>query len=945
MATMDFKDIMAAVDAASPSQKKKLAQKLKIGGASGGGGDYAAQAAGLDAYIKQLDKIAATEETIALKLKAKQEFAEAELNAIKQKIAEGKGINDDLFKELKAKQDALMLAEQEIDLIRQKAARVEEVLQASNQLGASIGNALAPFEKSPIFNFANLNMFVDAMQGGAAGMVDMVKSGFVGFIEGVIGGFIKAAFAVDEFESSIGRMTQQFFPDFEDGTATAREFAREMREGANEMANYYVTMEDYGEAAGNAWRNVSELAHQDADLQRSLAKSTSALMLWGASADDVSGAYQNLNKVVGMSLDEVGQSTIDIASLAVDINVPIDQIMSDLNNMLPSLAKLGPTAVDSFKDLAIQSKRTGLEIQKILNLTDQFDTFEGAAEMSGQLNAALGGNFVNAMDMMMETDPVARFEQMTDAIDQAGLSFDDMSYYQRQFFANAMGLESVQDLAMMMSGDMSALGSEVNMTQRDYEDMAEAAAKQATLQEKFDAALQKIMQTLVDDGLLDDLHQMFDDFREGEGPLVAIESAMKAVAEVFKMIAPIVLWLVEHPFFTMFVIGGMTAVNVVGAFVERIGSLKDRLTGANKAMSEGADAASNLAEEGGNLADRLSGGAEATEDLTTQLDEAQESMSGAQEQFEGLSETLTDTEVPDAGGITDIGDAAEDAGPKAGTASGGLMKMALAVLAIGAGIGLAALGMAQFVKAFEGFEADEIYAIATAIGVFLAGMILLVVGLLYFAPAALTAGAAFSPLAGVMLALGAAMLLAGIGMAMFVGSFKDMSADKITAIAGAIGMLGVAMLGAAAAVMAFGNPIAAAGLVVLTGVMLLLNMAIRDMLSVISGMDANILAPLGAIFSIMSEGVDGTVSSEFTEIARVLKDDMDFDDVSEMGEMLRELKSASDSVGTLARTSTSSSGNQSVQVELSLDAAATRALLNGEAVTAVGQLTQRGFGN
>jgi hypothetical protein len=936
---LDLKDIMAAVDAASPSDKKKLAQKLKIGGAGGGrGGDYAAQAAGLDAYIKQLDKVAATEETIALKLKAKQEFAEAELNVIKQKIAAGQA-DDTIFKDLKAKQDALLLAEQEIDLIRQKAARVEEVLQASNQLGASIGNALAPFEKSPIFNFANLNMFVDAMQGGAAGMVDMVKSGFVGFIEGVIGGFIKATFAVDEFESSIGRMTQQFFPKLTDSTDTAREFAREMREGANEMANYYVTMEDYGEAAGNAWRNVSELAHQDADLQRSLANSTSALMLWGASADDVSGAYQNLNKVVGMSLDQVGQSTIDIASLAVDINVPIDQIMSDLNNMLPSLAKLGPTAVDSFKDLAIQSKRTGLEIQKILNLTDQFDTFEGAAEMSGQLNAALGGNFVNAMDMMTETDPVKRFEQMTDAIDQAGLSFDDMSYYQRQFFANAMGLESVQDLAMMMSGDMSALGSEVNMTSRDYEDMAKAAAKQATLQEKFDAALQEIMQTLVEDGLLDDLHQMFDDFRQGKGPLVAIEGAMKAVAEVFKMIAPLITLMVENPIISLFIIGTITAINVVGAFVERIGTLRDRLGGTTDKMAE-------LSEEGGNLADRLNGGAEATDDFTTQLEEAGDQASGAQEDFENL---FTDTEPPDPEPITDFGDATEEAGGKGEAASGGLMKMAIAVLAIGAGIGLAAAGMALFVGAFEGFSTEQIYAIVAAIGVFLLGMALMVFVLLKFAPAALLAGgtmsAAFTPLALVMLSLGAAMLMAGAGMAIFVRSFKDMSAEKITAIAGAIGMLGIALLGAAAAVMAFGNPIATAGLATLTGVILLLNVALGTMVAQLSSLDANILAPLGAILTVMSEGVDSTVSSEFTEIARVLKDDMDFDDISDMGEMLRELKSASDSVGTLARTSTSSSGNQSVQVELSLDAAATTALLNGEAVTAIGQLTQSGFGN
>ena len=32
-----------------------------------------------------------------------------------------------------------------------------------------------------------------------------------------------------------------------------------------------------------------------------------------------------------------------------------------------------------------------------------------------------------------ETDPAARFDMMTDAIKDAGLSFDDMSYYQKKF--------------------------------------------------------------------------------------------------------------------------------------------------------------------------------------------------------------------------------------------------------------------------------------------------------------------------------------------------------------------------------------------------------------------------------------------------------------------------------------------------------------------------------
>ena len=105
-----------------------------------------------------------------------------------------------------------------------------------------------------------------------------------------------------------------------------------------------------------------------------------------------------------------------------------------------------------------------MEMEKVLNITNRFDTFEGAAEMAGQLNAALGGNMVNAMDMMMETDPAARFESIRDAIMDTGLTFDDMSYYQKQFYTEALGLSDVGDLALMLSGDMDALGGAASKT-------------------------------------------------------------------------------------------------------------------------------------------------------------------------------------------------------------------------------------------------------------------------------------------------------------------------------------------------------------------------------------------------------------------------------------------------------------------------------------------------
>ena len=931
---MDIKDIIKAIDGASDSDKKRIAKKLQVSGGGGGTGDLDAQNKALEAYIKKLDSIQASEEARVLKMKAQQEIAENQLALAKEKIASGEGDVETQLEALRVAQDNLEIADRQILALERQASQVERTIDASKQLGGSIGSALAPFNKSAVFNIDNLKMFKDAMQGGAAGMVEMVKSGFSGFIDGVIGGFMDALFAIDEFESAIGRATNQ----------TDREFARAMREGADQMANFYVGLEEYSAATITAFGTVTEFAFAQDHIQRELVNTATTLELYGASVDDVSNAFQTLDKVAGLSLDQVGGATMEIANLAMAINVPIQDMMSDFSQMLPNLAKLGPTAVDSFKDLAIQSKRTGLEIQKILNLTDQFDTFEGAAEMSGQLNAALGGNFVNAMDMMMETDPVKRFEMMTDAIDQAGLSFDDMSYYQRQFFANAMGLESVQDLAMMMSGDMSALGDEVNMTQKDYEDMAEAAAEQATLQEKFDAALRKIMQTLVDDGLLDDLHQMFDDFRDGKGPIADLESLMHGVVDVFRLFEPILRFMIENPksaaaiFIALQVIG---PIQMLKGISMGFGKIKDMVSG-------GGDIAEGVKKIGEEMTDAAGAGDDLTTKMQEMADEGESALDTVSDAASDVSEKMGDAgEVADtaSGPIQDMGEAAENAGDNAGKSSVGLMKMALAVLAIGAGIGLAALGMAQFVKAFEGFEYPEILAISVALIAFGVAIAILVLALVKLAPLILGATASVAPLAGIMMALGGAVFLAGIGMGELVKSFKDMDVSKIEAIGVAVSEMALAFAALALGVAAMGNPLALVGAAALAGLIYLLSETMEDIMNVMAGMDAGIIKPLGAVFTAIGEGTDGSISTEFKEIARVLKEDMDFGELSELTAMLTELKSASNSLGTMSRTSANGSQqNQTVEIELSLDATATESLLNGQSVNAQGTLVGRAFG-
>jgi hypothetical protein len=111
----------------------------------------------------------------------------------------------------------------------------------------------------------------------------------------------------------------------------------------------------------------------------------------------------------------------------MDIGVAPSKMASDFAAAGPQLAKFGSDGVRAFKDLAVAAKVTGIEVGRLMSITGQFDTFEGAATAAGKLNAALGGNFVNAMELVTATDPVERFNMIRDSILDAGLSFDEMS--------------------------------------------------------------------------------------------------------------------------------------------------------------------------------------------------------------------------------------------------------------------------------------------------------------------------------------------------------------------------------------------------------------------------------------------------------------------------------------------------------------------------------------
>ena len=73
---------------------------------------------------------------------------------------------------------------------------------------------------------------------------------------------------------------------------------------------------------------------------------------------------------------------------------------ADFQAAAPALAGYGKEAMKVFKGLAAQSKKTGLSMNELLGVTEQFDSFDTAASAAGNLNSILGGQYLDSMQLV-----------------------------------------------------------------------------------------------------------------------------------------------------------------------------------------------------------------------------------------------------------------------------------------------------------------------------------------------------------------------------------------------------------------------------------------------------------------------------------------------------------------------------------------------------------------
>ena len=411
-----------------------------------------------------------------------------------------------------------------------------EAIQLSEQLGKSFANNLKLSTKSNfstqglVDKFSNLGK---VMKDGPEAIMKMLTTAALSTLTTFVDNIVNLA--VDLYDVEKG---------FQKATGASEDFAREVTNTYEATRLYGVSAQEASEATQSLYTNFTDFTMIGADARAELTETAGVLQELGVSFDSYANSVQTATKALGVATDQADDMMRELTAHAMDMGVPVGQLTQQFAQMSPQLAKLGSNAVQSFKDMARVSKITGLEMNKLLQITNKFDTFEGAAEQAGKLNAALGGNFVNAMDLMMTEDPVERFSMIRDSILDAGLSFDEMSYYQRQFYTESLGLSEVADLAKLMSGDFEALDGDIGKTSDDYEEMAKRAANVQKMQESFQNLLAEFTPiiTPIIDGLASFVGWIVEFVQQNKKAVIVFVSIVTAVGSIglaFKTLLPL----------------------------------------------------------------------------------------------------------------------------------------------------------------------------------------------------------------------------------------------------------------------------------------------------------------------------------------------------------------------------------------------------------------------
>ena len=257
---------------------------------------------------------------------------------------------------------------------------------------------------------------------------------------------------------------------FVQSTGASRDFATAAFKTRNSLGLMGISGAEAVGVMGDLYSNFSEFTELSEGSQQGFIELSAQIEKLGG---DAAGMAQTFTKVAGMSLAETETAMREVAGAADALGIPFSQMSADLVGMGELFAKMGDGALDVFLELQAAAKATGMSVQSLYNIVGQYDTFEASSQAAGRLNMVLGGNLLDTYSLLNATEE-ERIELLQRAMEQSSLTFDEMDRFQKAEISSALGisLEEASQLFGTTRGEVQKTAAELmhaGMTQEELE--------------------------------------------------------------------------------------------------------------------------------------------------------------------------------------------------------------------------------------------------------------------------------------------------------------------------------------------------------------------------------------------------------------------------------------------------------------------------------------------
>lgn len=223
--------------------------------------------------------------------------------------------------------------------------------------------------------------------------------------------------------------------------------------------------------------------------QVALTTTVGQLEKMGLAASASAGFLDTATKSLAMSETQATSFLTSLKGFADETGITMQQLGKNIAGSREQIVKFGQDGPKVFKEMSLASKQLGIELNTLFDITERFTTFEGAADAAGKLNAILGGDFINSVDLLTAglEDPTEAFRILKFGMDESGKSFMDLDNASRRAIAAAAGL-TLEQASRIFTMDINSATAAMRDQEKTQKEMAKISGDMAGIQERLQKA-------------------------------------------------------------------------------------------------------------------------------------------------------------------------------------------------------------------------------------------------------------------------------------------------------------------------------------------------------------------------------------------------------------------------------------------------------------------------